>query len=396
MADKLEAAQYVLIVCTERYYNISRGKALPEGGLGVAWESTLINNELYNSKGKQQKFIPVMFEMAAMQFIPEPLRSHTHYVLHNETSYEDLLRSLTDQPKHDLGPVGPNRQLPSTKVKPLRWDSQSQTHCNLPELEQSNPKKRQVLVRVIFAILLGSAIVYITIKNHSLSASMKNDEKTMENNGQTSASLEARWDAHTNPNVPSSNDLDRSPVLRSADVATEGSSRAKVEEPPLKPKTLPAIAIRALVSKTNTIEAVRSEATLRQLTMWEDGKDLAEIPIRTFCFISTSYFGLQNITSEQGLISYPVRRTASSRVYFEIHKISLDSYQLIAYVSNETAARLSHLSGLVDVHASLFPMPIEGIQMMVVLPLERLQRAKSREMMLGENSRIEPIDVTLR
>ena len=42
MLDQLDAAQYVLVVCTETYYRHFRGHEVPGKGKGVDWEGALI------------------------------------------------------------------------------------------------------------------------------------------------------------------------------------------------------------------------------------------------------------------------------------------------------------------------------------------------------------------
>ena len=49
MMNQVDAADYVLVVCTETYYHRFRGKEKPGIGKGVVWEGAIITNELYDS-----------------------------------------------------------------------------------------------------------------------------------------------------------------------------------------------------------------------------------------------------------------------------------------------------------------------------------------------------------
>jgi hypothetical protein len=46
MLDQVDAADYVLVVCTETYYRRFRGHEVPGKGKGVDWEGALITQEL--------------------------------------------------------------------------------------------------------------------------------------------------------------------------------------------------------------------------------------------------------------------------------------------------------------------------------------------------------------
>lgn len=84
MLNRLDWADFVLVVCSETYYQRFRGKEEPGKGKGADWEGQLVTVEMYNSKSRAVKFVPVLFEEQDAQFIPEPLRATTHYLLDPE------------------------------------------------------------------------------------------------------------------------------------------------------------------------------------------------------------------------------------------------------------------------------------------------------------------------
>lgn len=87
MLDKIDEAKFVLIVCTSTYYCRFRGHEQPGKGKGADWEGAIITQEIYDKRSNTTKFVPVYFEARDEEFIPEPIRSHTHYFLNSEAAY---------------------------------------------------------------------------------------------------------------------------------------------------------------------------------------------------------------------------------------------------------------------------------------------------------------------
>ena len=112
MLDEVEAAEYVLIVCTEMYNRRFRGQEDAGKGKGVTWEGGVIIQELYDAQGVNSKFIPVTFNAQDVKFIPNPLRSTAVYRLDTADGYEQLYRRLTDQPITRKPQLGKLRTLP--------------------------------------------------------------------------------------------------------------------------------------------------------------------------------------------------------------------------------------------------------------------------------------------
>lgn len=112
MERQIEAADFVLVVCTERYHRRWQGLDLPPKGRGATWESLLSRQELYDDAPNNNKFIPVLFDGATADDVPKPLRPYTRYRF--PTDYTDILRHVTNQPSIVLPPVGPLRVLPPT------------------------------------------------------------------------------------------------------------------------------------------------------------------------------------------------------------------------------------------------------------------------------------------
>ncbi len=110
MEEQIALADYVFVICTETYLRRYNQKEKPKKGKGAIWEGAIIRQELYDSSGKNAKFVPILFDSKDVDFIPQPLRPHTHYLIPQRQ--EDLLRWLTNQPGYVPQPLGNIPDLP--------------------------------------------------------------------------------------------------------------------------------------------------------------------------------------------------------------------------------------------------------------------------------------------
>lgn len=125
MLDQIDESDFVLIVCSERYYRRYRGKEDVNKGLGVTWESTLIMGNIYDAQGKNGKFYPVFFTSPDRAIIPDGVRTSFYDLsqhnlfdletdsnrLKNDGGYEDLYRLLTHQPSVVPKKIGSLKKL---------------------------------------------------------------------------------------------------------------------------------------------------------------------------------------------------------------------------------------------------------------------------------------------
>ena len=96
--DEIDAAEFVLVVCTETYHRRFRGHEEPGQGEGATWEAAVITQQLYESHCQTTKFIPVIFDPADEGHIPIVLRGGSHYVVTTEDGYRQLCRVVTHPP----------------------------------------------------------------------------------------------------------------------------------------------------------------------------------------------------------------------------------------------------------------------------------------------------------
>jgi hypothetical protein len=112
MERQIEAADFVLVVCTETYRRAFEGET--DSPRGVQFEGALISQALYQSRAKNKKFVPVTFEDTGSA-IPKVLRGYTSFKL--PEGYEQLYRLLTDQPEATIRELGPVRELAPVRSK---------------------------------------------------------------------------------------------------------------------------------------------------------------------------------------------------------------------------------------------------------------------------------------
>lgn len=122
MLDQLDAATFVLVICTETYYRRFRGHEEPGKGKGVDWEGALITQEIYDKRSRTLKFVPVFLSDAVADWIPEPLRAIGYYALTSDYAYQNLYDFLLGQAGVEAGPVGAVKTRPRKTGTPLTFD----------------------------------------------------------------------------------------------------------------------------------------------------------------------------------------------------------------------------------------------------------------------------------
>ncbi len=99
MKKQIKEADFVLVVCTEKYKRRFEGEEETKKGLGAKWEGAIITQGLYDTEANNTKFIPVLFSSQDSAHIPVVLRGATYYKLNTEDGYEGLYHRLTNQPR---------------------------------------------------------------------------------------------------------------------------------------------------------------------------------------------------------------------------------------------------------------------------------------------------------
>ncbi|WP_287600149.1 SEFIR domain-containing protein [Thiothrix sp.] len=110
MENQIEAADFVLLVCTETYLRRYRGRET-DGGRGVTFEGVVISQTLYDHYYHNTKFIPVIPAQGLVEHVPIPLKQYSTYRLPDD--YETLYGLLSGQAKYipaELGEIRPVRK----------------------------------------------------------------------------------------------------------------------------------------------------------------------------------------------------------------------------------------------------------------------------------------------
>ncbi len=84
MKDQIGRADFVLMVFSEGY----------GVGRGTTYEGQIIEQHLYDARGKNERFIPVVFTAEDLAYIPLELKRYKCFQLDRDPGYEDLRRLL--------------------------------------------------------------------------------------------------------------------------------------------------------------------------------------------------------------------------------------------------------------------------------------------------------------
>lgn len=110
--NRIEEAEFVLVVCTEQYNQLFAGKGKATEGQAANWQGAIITQAIYDSQANNTKFIPIAISTQDFTHIPVILRSATSYVINTAEGYEQLYRRLTNQFATPMPALGVIQQLP--------------------------------------------------------------------------------------------------------------------------------------------------------------------------------------------------------------------------------------------------------------------------------------------
>ncbi|MEH2276941.1 MAG: SEFIR domain-containing protein [Nostoc sp.] len=129
MINQVKGADFVLLICTEKYYQRFMRKCENDKSLGVILESQNIIQELYEGQGKNSKFIPIIFSQKESNYIPDIVRSYSYYLLDEEHINIKLYCLLTRQSEVKMNKIGKLRSFDTRSInddhtlESLKWDS---------------------------------------------------------------------------------------------------------------------------------------------------------------------------------------------------------------------------------------------------------------------------------
>jgi hypothetical protein len=120
MIDRLEEAEFVLVVCSHTYRRRFEGKEEDGKGQGSTWEGGHITAKIYAEGGSKHKFIPVTFgsRESLLMAVPPPLDTTTSYDVTSEAGFDRLLRRIHKTPSIVAPEVGTKPDLDVEPAKP--------------------------------------------------------------------------------------------------------------------------------------------------------------------------------------------------------------------------------------------------------------------------------------
>jgi len=110
-------------------------------GKGVTFEGYVITQELYDSQGRNDKFIPVVFSVTDREGIPTLLRGSTSYNISNTDEYNELYwGAFLGQPKVTIPEIGPARDRPGGGLSQLATSKPSAALSRLEAVRDFGPR----------------------------------------------------------------------------------------------------------------------------------------------------------------------------------------------------------------------------------------------------------------
>lgn len=76
---QIEAARFVLMVCTATYSRRLRGDEPLSEGHGVLWEARLISQLFYDAGSATRRFVPLLLEGGSRGDIPTPYKAQSFF-----------------------------------------------------------------------------------------------------------------------------------------------------------------------------------------------------------------------------------------------------------------------------------------------------------------------------
>ena len=119
METQIAQARFVLVICTPVYLERVTGGGDPQVGLGSRYEGQLINQEIFEAGGRNDKFLPIIPESEHVSAIPPWLAPFTRYDLSADDDFSNLYRQLTGQPAVIAPSLGEVVEMPPTDEGPL-------------------------------------------------------------------------------------------------------------------------------------------------------------------------------------------------------------------------------------------------------------------------------------
>ncbi len=134
MQQQIENADFVLLVCTQKYLDRFQKRSDGGAGKGVAWEGAILTQTFYEQFSTNKRLIAILPDDGNIEHIPLVLRAFPYFYI--PSGYEELLRHLTEQPKTSLPPIGNTPNLATSELQTFAFANSpvAKTQRSLPSL----------------------------------------------------------------------------------------------------------------------------------------------------------------------------------------------------------------------------------------------------------------------
>ncbi len=116
MSGEIQRARFVLMICTPSFRERFDGQVTDDSDRGTSWEGLLAQQIVYDRYGRNDKFLPVLFDGVDEHSVPLAFRPFTQYRIPSD--YEVLYRRLSGQSAVIVPPLGQHRVLPPWEASP--------------------------------------------------------------------------------------------------------------------------------------------------------------------------------------------------------------------------------------------------------------------------------------
>jgi hypothetical protein len=169
-------------------------------------------------------------------------------------------------------------------------------------------------------------------------------------------------------------------------------------EPELASISLKVIADVSEKNLDSVLQSLRTSKQLRVLAPLERGKSIENTPSGTYFFISPIYLSHSREKQQDVLKSDAVTglRDEFGDDLFEIHKVSDNQVEVVAFVSGDAAQSISKLDGKATKEVVLSSVPWADNKTLIIIPYERILTAKYRRVDTPERRMAPIMDAAVR
>ena len=151
------------------------------------------------------------------------------------------------------------------------------------------------------------------------------------------------------------------------------------------------------VNDGDGISSIREKNNLRQITTFESGKAISELPSRTFFFTSIYFLRESKFEMESVLDTKVQRFKSNQRSDFETHKYSEEEIYLVGYVPESALSNVSKFDGKSVKKITVFPSHNKLTSHGIIIPLSRIIASDLREIQVDqENPYLNALDLQVK